>query len=100
VREAVTHYQAAVALLRSVQALEPCANVELGLRMRLGNAVVQTEGFISPCANESYARARDLATSLDRPDELLQACGGSAAGLSAAGAIRRGHRAARAFRAS
>ncbi|MDM0072464.1 AAA family ATPase [Variovorax sp. J31P207] len=85
VREAVTHYQAAVALLESVQALEPCADVELGLRMRLGNAVVQTEGFISPCANESYARACDLAASLDRPDEHLQACGGSAAGLSAAG---------------
>jgi tetratricopeptide (TPR) repeat protein len=85
VREAVTHYQAAVALLRSVQAFEPCANVELGLRLRLGNAVVQTEGFISPCANESYAKACDLATSLDRPDEHLQACGGSAAGLSAAG---------------
>ena len=85
VREAVTHYQAAVALLGSVQALEPCAEVELGLRMRLGNAVFQTEGFTSPYAKESYARARDLATSLDRPDEHLQACGGIATGLIAAG---------------
>jgi class 3 adenylate cyclase/tetratricopeptide (TPR) repeat protein len=85
VREAVTHYQAAVALLESVKAVEPNADVELGLRIRLGNAVVQTEGSTSPCANENYARARDLATSLDRPDEHLQACSGIAAGLSAAG---------------
>ncbi len=55
VREAVTHYQAAVALLASVQAVEPCADVELGLRIRLGNALVQTEGFTSPRAKESYA---------------------------------------------
>jgi class 3 adenylate cyclase/tetratricopeptide (TPR) repeat protein len=86
VREAVTHYRAAVALLGSVQALdEPCAEVELGLRLRLGNALFQTEGFTSPRAKENYARARDLATSLDRPDEHLQACGGIATGLSAAG---------------
>jgi class 3 adenylate cyclase/tetratricopeptide (TPR) repeat protein len=85
VREAATHYRAAVALLESVQAAAPSADVELGLRMRLGNAVVQTEGSTSPCANENYARARDLAISLDQPDEQLQACSGIAAGLSAAG---------------
>jgi tetratricopeptide (TPR) repeat protein len=85
VREAVTHYQAAIALLGSVQAVEPCAEVELGLRIRLGSAVVQIEGYASPCAHESYARARVLATSLDRPDEHLLACGGIAMGLTAAG---------------
>ena len=85
VREAVTDYQAAVALLEGVRTLEPCDEFELGLRMRLGNAVVQTEGFTSPCAIESYARARDLAGSLDRLDEHLEACGGIAAGLSAVG---------------
>jgi class 3 adenylate cyclase/tetratricopeptide (TPR) repeat protein len=85
--EAVTHYQAAVALLESVQALEPCADVELALRIRLGDAVVNNEGFASPCANENYARARDLATSLDRPDEHLQACIGIALGLSASGRL-------------
>ena len=84
-REAVAHYQAAVALLASVQAVEPCAEVELGLCIRLGNALVQTEGFTSLGAKESYARARDLATALDRPDEHLQACGGIAEGLTAAG---------------
>jgi len=85
VREAVTHYQAAVALLGSVQAVEPCAHVELGLRIQLGNAVFQTEGFTSSCAKENYTRARDLAASLDRPDEHLHACGGIATGLIAAG---------------
>jgi hypothetical protein len=47
VLEAVTDYHAAVALLGSVQALEPCAEVELRLRMRLGNAAFQTEGLTS-----------------------------------------------------
>ena len=84
-REAATHYQAAVALLASVQAVEPCADAELGLRIRLGNALVQTEGFTSPRAKESYTAARDLAASLDRPDEHLQACGGMAEGLTAEG---------------
>ena len=87
VREAVAHYQAAVALLDSVQAVEPCAEVELALRIGLGNAAFQTEGFTSPCANESYVRARELASSLDRPDDRLQACGGIATGLAAAGRL-------------
>ncbi len=84
-REAVVHYQAAVALLERVQAVEPCADVELGLRIRLGNAVVQTEGFTSSRFYDSFARARDLAIALDRPDEHLQACGGMGGGLNAAG---------------
>ena len=40
VREAVTHYQAAVALLGKVQAEQATPDVELGLRFRLGNALV------------------------------------------------------------
>src|SRR5262249_48691765 len=67
------------------RAVEPCTDVELSLLMRLGNAATQTDGFTSRCANQSYVRARDLATSLDRPDEHLQACSGIAAGLIAAG---------------
>jgi class 3 adenylate cyclase/tetratricopeptide (TPR) repeat protein len=84
VREAVTHYQAAIALLDTVQAAQPCADLELGLRMRLGHAAIQTEGFTSACANESYARASDLAVALDRPDEHIQACSGIVVGLIAA----------------
>jgi len=84
VREAVAHYQAALALL-DVQAIKPCAEVELGLQFKLGNAVFQAEGFTSPRAHASYARARDLAASLDRPDDHVQACGGIAAGLNIAG---------------
>ena len=84
VREAVTHYRSAIALLGAVQAEQPRADVELGLRLRLGNAAFETEGFNSAYANESYARARDLAIALDRPDEHIQACGGMAGGLNAA----------------
>ena len=84
VREAVKHYQAAIALLEIVQAKQPCAEIELGLRMRVGNALVQTEGFTSAYANESYTRARDLAVALDQPDEHGQACGGMADYLHAA----------------
>ena len=57
VREAVTHYQAAIALLASVQAVEPCADVELGLRIRLGNALFQTEGFTSPRAQRELCES-------------------------------------------
>ena len=84
-REAMSHYQAAIALLETVQAAQPCTEVELGLRLRLGNAASQAEGFTSACANESYARARDLAVALDRPDEHVQACSGMAAVLNSEG---------------
>lgn len=59
--------------------------LELGLRLRLGNALFQSEGFTSTRANENCARVGDLALSLDQPDDHLQACGGLAARLSAAG---------------
>jgi class 3 adenylate cyclase/tetratricopeptide (TPR) repeat protein len=85
VREAVRHYQAAIALLETVQGVHPCADVELVLRLRIGNALFQTEGFTSPYANQSFARARDLAEALGRPDEQIQACGGMATGPLAAG---------------
>ena len=85
VREAVTHYQKAIALLETVPAAKPGADVELGLRLRLGNASFQTEGYTSRCGNESYARAHDLAVELDRIDKQVQACSGIAAGLNAMG---------------
>jgi hypothetical protein len=67
-----------------MQAKESCADIELCLRLRLGNSLVQTEGFTSARANESFARARDLAVALDRPDEHIQACSGMASVLNAA----------------
>jgi class 3 adenylate cyclase/tetratricopeptide (TPR) repeat protein len=85
VREAVSHYQAAIALLATVQAVHPCADVELVLQMRLGSALFQTEGFTSAGATQSLARARDLAMALDRPDEHIQASSGMATSLNAAG---------------
>jgi tetratricopeptide (TPR) repeat protein len=54
------------------------------LQLQIGNALFLTEGFTSQRANESYARARDLAVALDRPDEHVQACGGLTAKLNAA----------------
>ena len=53
--------------------------------MRLGSALFQTEGFTSAGANQSLARACDLAIALDWPDEHIQACSGMATGLNAAG---------------
>ena len=85
VREAVKHYQAAIALLATLLGAQASADVELGLRLRLGNAAIQSEGFTSACANQSFARARDLAIALDRPDEHIQGCSGIAVGLNAAG---------------
>ena len=89
-REAVTHYQAGLSLLESVKAVEHCADLELALRIRLGNAVAQTEGNTSPRLYTNFARARDLALSLDRPDEHVQACGGMSGGLNAAGRFSEG----------
>ena len=86
-REALNHYRAAVALVQTVRAIEPCDEIELGLRIRLGNAAVQSEGFASPTARQNYERARDLGVSLDRPNEHLLACGGIAACLGAAGQL-------------
>ena len=89
-REAVTHYQAGLSLLESVKAVEHCADLELALRIRLGNALAQTEGTASPRLFENFARARDLAVSLDRPNEHVQACGGMSGGLNAAGRFSEG----------
>jgi class 3 adenylate cyclase/tetratricopeptide (TPR) repeat protein len=86
-REAVTHYQGAVALLRGAAENEHDDEIELNLRIRLGNALFQAEGFTSNNAIENFTRARDLAASLDRPDEHLQACTGIAGSLAANGRI-------------
>jgi class 3 adenylate cyclase len=85
VREAVTHYQAAAALLECLPSDLSNRDFELTLRIRLGNALIQAEGLTSAGANESYTTARDLAIALDRADECLEACGGIAGGLAAAG---------------
>ena len=53
-REAMSHYQTAIALLETAQAAQPCADVEFGLLLRLGNAASQTERFTSACAKASY----------------------------------------------
>jgi tetratricopeptide (TPR) repeat protein len=44
---------------------------ELDLRIALGGALMATEGFAASAVGENYARARDLAELLDRPDYLV-----------------------------
>jgi tetratricopeptide (TPR) repeat protein len=90
VLEAVTHYEAAIAALHAAPAFESRDEVELGLRFRLGNALFQNEGFTSTRAIASYARARDLALTLDRPDDHLQACGYLVSSSNAAGRLGEG----------
>jgi class 3 adenylate cyclase/tetratricopeptide (TPR) repeat protein len=85
-REAVTHLRAALALL-SALALEAqrCDEAELGLQMKLGNVLMQTEGFASAPTVASFSRARELAAKLGRIDQYVVACSGFGATLWAAG---------------
>ena len=58
VREAASHYQAAIALLATVHGVEACADVELALQLRLGDAAIQGEGFTRSSQRELCKSAR------------------------------------------
>ena len=64
---------------------KPCAEVELGLQFKLGNLLMQIEGFGSAATVACHTRARELASRLDQNDKCVLACGGIAASLWAAG---------------
>ena len=84
-REAVTHYRAALALLPELELQDRADDVELDLQLKLGNLLMQIEGFGSPATVACHTRARELATRLGKNDKCVLACGGIAASLWAAG---------------
>jgi tetratricopeptide (TPR) repeat protein len=84
-REAVTHYRAALALLPALELHDDGDDVELDLQLKLGNLLMQTEGFASPATVACYSRARALASQRSKNDKCVVACSGIAASLWAAG---------------
>ena len=84
-REALDHYQAALALLPALTLKDDTENLELELQLKLGNLLMQTEGFGSEKTVASFSRARELASRLGKSDECFLACSGIAASLWSAG---------------
>jgi class 3 adenylate cyclase/tetratricopeptide (TPR) repeat protein len=84
-REAITHYRAALALLPTLNLREQNDQAELDLQMKLGNVLMQAEGYSSPTTVASFSRARELALKLKRIDQYVIACSGFAVSMWAAG---------------
>jgi class 3 adenylate cyclase/tetratricopeptide (TPR) repeat protein len=72
-REAVSHYQSAMGLLSRLPDSGQVLERELDLRMNLGNALMQSEGYTSLKALEHYNRARVIATELGQIDRYVLA---------------------------
>ncbi|MBP6778221.1 MAG: AAA family ATPase, partial [Piscinibacter sp.] len=90
-REAATHYRAALALLPrlGVTAHQRDAK-ELDLAMKLGHVLMQTEGYVSVATVASFARARELASQLGQSDTCVVACSAFGATLWASGRFDEG----------
>ena len=85
-REAATHFRAALALLPALGlSTRRQDDVELELQSRLGNVLMQSDGFSSASTAASFTRARELALRLDRIDDYVLACAGFGANLWAVG---------------
>src|SRR5208283_1179909 len=84
VREAITHFELALALIERARSLEPdCDAIELEVRASLGDQLFQAEGFTSRRVYLNFTRALELATSLARLEERLRVSGAIAASLGA-----------------
>ena len=83
-REAVTHYEAALATLQGMPEKAVLVGEELGLRIWLGHAAVQVEGYASPRVAVNFGRAREISEALDLPDAQGHAYGGIADSLNSA----------------
>jgi class 3 adenylate cyclase/tetratricopeptide (TPR) repeat protein len=72
-REAVSHYQSALALVSRVADGNDALQRELDLNMNVANALLQTEGYTSEKAQEHYKRARRIAKELGQTDRYVSA---------------------------
>ncbi len=87
-REAVSHYEAAIATLRGMPDRDALVGEELGVCIWLGHAAVQLEGYASSRVAVNFARAREIADALDLPDAQGHAYGGIADSLNSAARYR------------
>jgi class 3 adenylate cyclase/tetratricopeptide (TPR) repeat protein len=87
IREGVTHYQAALALLGD--AVEPPSDreAELELQMKLGAALMNCEGYRSPRTKKCFSRALELCAGSEDINRHLAACAGIGPSFFAAGAF-------------
>lgn len=98
-REAATHYRAALALLPRLSAAERERDAkELDLAMKLGHVLMQTEGYASEATIASFVRARELAPQLGQTDTCAVACSAFGATLWAGGRFDEGLALLEAFR--
>ncbi len=84
-REAVTHFRTALALLPAVQPATEHDPLELDLQMKLGNVLMQVDGYSSPATMASFSLARELARQLQQIDKYAIACSAFGASLWAEG---------------
>lgn len=90
-REAVTHFRAALALLPRLDV--PASRrdaMELDVAMKLGGVLMQTEGYASAATIANFARARELASQLGQTDTCVVACSAFGASLWAGGRFDEG----------
>jgi class 3 adenylate cyclase/tetratricopeptide (TPR) repeat protein len=85
-REAATHYRAALAMLPAVQGQGSA--LELELHMKLGGILMQTDGYGAPQTAACFDAGRALARSLGQIDVFALACAGLGANLWAKGSVR------------
>ncbi len=84
-RDAVAHFEAAIALLDASRDRPDADERELELQIELGRALILTEGHGSQRMAASYGRARELALALRKPGVLAMATSVAATPALAAG---------------
>jgi tetratricopeptide (TPR) repeat protein len=84
-REAATHLRAALALLPKLPANVGGDAVELDLQMKLGQLLMQIDGYAAPQTFHCFARSRELASRLGQSDIYVIACAALSATLWASG---------------
>jgi len=84
-REAATHLRAALALLPKLPASAGGDAVELDLQMKLGQLLMQIDGYAAPQTFRCFARSRELASRLGQSDTYVIACAALSATLWASG---------------
>jgi tetratricopeptide (TPR) repeat protein len=77
-REAVVHYRAALASFKRRQISTRIDALEPEICMKLGNALIQSEGYRSVSAVEAYRRAQTRAVALGQTESYAKATGGLA----------------------
>jgi class 3 adenylate cyclase/DNA-binding winged helix-turn-helix (wHTH) protein/tetratricopeptide (TPR) repeat protein len=77
-REAATHYRSALRIVDEQPQTAPMRQIEAELCMKLGNAIMQFEGYGSVGAIEAYRRGSNRAAALDQPEGYAKAAIGLA----------------------